>query len=104
MADENESPMSAVFNAAIRDMETALIEQLNQPSFFSTAAWRGVTPPPPRYGPEKPTWDISDMAVEWVDADHRRFSTWVDWEEESVVLDREQAMELLEMLERWLRP
>ena len=64
------------------------------------------TDPPPRYGPTvwQASWRFADdLDVEIVDADHRRFTT-PGWESESVTLDRAQAMELLEMLERWLRP
>lgn len=91
-------------NVTARDLARGIEDQL--PHSGGSLFWRWARndgePLPPRYGPPLPWWDFNDLTVEWVDADHRRFSTWVDWEQETVTLDRDQARELRDMLNDWL--
>lgn len=114
MAGDEEADVTA-FDHAVQQTLARLNENLAANIYEGGALfWRwnkdsaAKEDTPRSHGPW--TWDSGwgfgpdgDLDVKIIDADHRRFTT-PDYESESVTMNRAQAMELLEMLERWLRP
>jgi hypothetical protein len=86
-----------VLAATFKDMRESLVADLNRTGHL----FRNWTPQLPRFGPRRPQWDFGDLIVEWVSADVRKFRT-PGYESDPAYLDRGDARELRDMLDRWI--